>query len=140
MREVLVPIDGSESSLRAVSYLVEAVASGARPRIHLVNVHAALPAEIGQFIAKSAIDDFQRERSDTALAGARAQLAAAGIAFEQHAEIGSPAEQIVELAERLGCDHIVMGTHGRGALAGLLVGSTALKVLQQTRLPVVLLK
>jgi nucleotide-binding universal stress UspA family protein len=140
MKEVLVPIDGSECSLRAVSYLVDAAARGTRPRIHIVNVHAPLPTEIGQFVARSAIDDFQQERTTSALVGARTRLSAAGIPFEEHAEVGSPAQKIVELAEEIGCDHIVMGTHGRAAFAEVLVGSTTLKVLHLTKLPVVLVK
>jgi nucleotide-binding universal stress UspA family protein len=140
MKEVLVPIDGSECSLRAVSYLIDAAASGTRPRIHIVNVHVPLPTEIGQFVARSAIEDFQSERTTAALAGARTKLTAAGIPFDEHAEVGPPAQRIAELADRIGCDHIVMGTHGRAAIAELLVGSTTLKVLHLTKLPVVLVK
>ena len=140
MKQVLVPIDGSECSLRAVQYLVDAAASGQRPEVHLVNVQVALPTEVGQFVARENIHDFHHEQSGDALRPATERLAAAGIAFTVHEEVGSAADRITALATELGCDHIVMGTHGRSALTEFLVGSTTLKVLQRTKVPVVLVK
>jgi nucleotide-binding universal stress UspA family protein len=81
-----------------------------------------------------------RDESARAMQGARALLDAAGLQYTSHAEVGRTAEVIVRLAELLHCDHIVMGTHGRGALAELLVGSTTLKVVHLARPPVVLVK
>ena len=93
-----------------------------------------------QFVARSDIDDYQRAQSEAALRPARELLDEANIAYSSQQEVGHAAECIVRCAEALGCDHIVMGTHGRGALADLLISSTTLKVLHQTRLPVVLVK
>jgi len=47
---------------------------------------------------------------------------------------------ITGLAKSLQCDQIVMGTHGRGALKELLLGSITLKVLQLSEIPVLLVK
>jgi nucleotide-binding universal stress UspA family protein len=140
MKSVIVPVDGSECSLRAVHYLVAAHAEGRRPRIHLVNVQVAMTGDVSQFVARADIQAYQHEHSDDALAAARGLLDAAGIPYEAHEAVGSVADQIVRLAESLGCDHIVMGTHGRSPLADLLVGSTTLRVLHQTRLPMLLIK
>ena len=140
MRKVLVPIDGSECSLRAVQYLLDAAASGPRPDIHLVNVQVKLPTDVGQFVSRENIHDFHHEQSGNALHPAAERLAAAGIPFTAHEEVGSTAERIAALATELGCDHIVMGTHGRSALTEFLVGSTTLKVLHQAKVPVVLVK
>ena len=115
-------------------------ASGQRPEIHLVNVQPALPTEVGQFVARDSIHDFHHEQSGDALRLAAEGLAAAGIPFTVHEEVGSTAERIAALATQLGCDHIVMGTHGRSALTEFLVGSTTLKVLHQATVPVVLVK
>jgi nucleotide-binding universal stress UspA family protein len=140
MKRVLVPIDGSDCSLRAVGYMADAVAAGLRPEIHLVNVQPALPSGIGRFVPRDSVVDFHREHSAEALRPAAERLAGAGIAFTSHEEVGPVAERIADLAARLACDHIVMGTHGRGALTEVLVGSTTLKVLHQTALPVILVK
>jgi nucleotide-binding universal stress UspA family protein len=140
MRKVLVPIDGSECSLRAVQYLVDRWADGQRPDIHLVNVQVALPVEVGQFVARESIHGFHHEQSADALRPATERLAAAGIPFAAHEEVGPTAERIAALATQLGCDHVVMGTHGRSALTEFLVGSTTLKVLHEAKVPVVLVK
>jgi nucleotide-binding universal stress UspA family protein len=140
MKSVIVPVDGSECSLRAVHYLVAAHAEGRRPQIHLANVQVAMTGDVSQFVARADIQAYQHEHSDDALKAARGLLDAAGIPYQVHEAVGSVADQIVRLAETLGCDHIVMGTHGRSPLADLLVGSTTLRVLHQTRLPVLLIK
>jgi nucleotide-binding universal stress UspA family protein len=140
MKAVLVPVDGSECSLRALHYLIAAHAEGQRPQVHVLNVQVAMTGDVRQFVARSDIKDFQHERSEDALHMACSLLDAAGIRYQAHEEEGSVADQIVRVADALGCDHIVMGTHGRSALADLLVGSTTLKVLHQTGLPVVLVK
>jgi nucleotide-binding universal stress UspA family protein len=119
---------------------MDGAASGQRPEIHLVNVQPALPTEVGQFVARENIHDFHHEKSGDALRLAAEGLAAAGIPFTAHEAVGPTAERIAALATELGCDHIVMGTHGRSALTEFLVGSTTLKVLHHAKVPVVLVK
>lgn len=143
MKRVLLPIDGSECSLRAVQYLLDQRTdrpSPADPEIHLVNVQVPFSGHISQFINREQIAGFQRDEGAKALQGARALLDAGGVRYTVHTEVGWTAEVIVRLAGSLHCDHIVMGTHGRSALTELLVGSTTLKVLHLARVPVVLVK
>lgn len=143
MKRVLLPIDGSECSLRAVQYLLDQRAdrsSPANPEIHLVNVQVPFSGHVGQFINREQIAGFQRDEGAKALQSARALLDANGVQCTAHTEVGWTAEVIVKLADSLHCDHIVMGTHGRRALTELLVGSTTLKVLHLTSVPVVLVK
>lgn len=140
MKSVIVPVNGSECALRAVHYLIGAHAEGLRPLIHLVNVQIEVTGDVRQFVASEDVRGYQREHSDEALRGARSLLDAASIPCQVHEAAGSVPEQIVRLAESLRCDHLVMGTHGRLALADLLLSSTTLRVLHQTGLPVVLIK
>lgn len=53
---------------------------------------------------------------------------------------GKPAEAILAEAARVGADAIVMGSHGHTAVGELLLGSTAHKVAQKSRLPVLLVR
>jgi nucleotide-binding universal stress UspA family protein len=140
MKSVLVPIDGSECSLRALHYLIAARVGERGPTLHLLNVQPAMTGDVRQFVARSDISEYQRAQSDEALRPARDLLDGAGIAYEAHLAVGHAAECIIHRAEELDCDHIVMGTRGRSALADLLVGSTTLRVLHGTQLPVVLVK
>jgi len=49
---------------------------------------------------------------------------------------GHPAEEILNTADRMGCDVIVLGTHGKGWLKHAFLGSVASSVLERTRKPV----
>jgi nucleotide-binding universal stress UspA family protein len=53
---------------------------------------------------------------------------------------GAPADAVVALADKGGFDLIVMGSHGHGTLANLVLGSVATKVLASTRVPVLLIR
>ena len=62
----------------------------------------------------------------------------AAISFTAHRSVGPVADEIVRKAQEIGADAIVMGTHGHGRLAGILIGSIALKVLHLSPIPVTL--
>lgn len=143
MKRVLIPVDGSDCSLRAVDYLIEERAQRAVPdevEVHLLNVQVALRGDVGQFISGDQIAAYRSEESGKALREAQSRLAAAGVQPVAHTGVGHAAEVITQTAGELDCDHIVMGTHGRGALADLLAGSTTVRVVHQARMPVVLVK
>ena len=53
---------------------------------------------------------------------------------------GAPAEIIVQTAKERNCDFIVMGTHGRGVIADVLIGSTAKWVVRQSLTPVLVIR
>jgi nucleotide-binding universal stress UspA family protein len=55
-------------------------------------------------------------------------------------EASSPTEQIVEAVSRTGADLIVMCSHGRSGVARVLLGSVAAKVLQLSKVPVMIVK
>jgi nucleotide-binding universal stress UspA family protein len=62
------------------------------------------------------------------------------ISVETRLEHGDAAEEILRVAEEVGCDLIVMGTHGRSGLGRLLMGSVAEAVLRRARCPVLTVK
>jgi len=53
---------------------------------------------------------------------------------------GAPAEIIVQTAIEQNCDLVVMGTHGHGAIADVLIGSTAKWVIRQSLIPVLVIR
>ena len=143
MKRVLIPLDGSDCSLRAVDYLLaerDLREATDDVEVHLLNVQAALRGDIGQFVGSEQIAAYRSEESEKALREAQSRLAAAGVHPVAHTGVGHAAEVISQTADDLGCDHIVMGTHGRGALADLLAGSTTVRVVHQARVPVILVK
>lgn len=65
----------------------------------------------------------------------------AGVPFEGlHTTNGYPADAILDIAQRKKCDVIVMATHGEGGLRGMFIGSVTQKVLNQSKIPVLVLR
>lgn len=79
-----------------------------------------------------------KEQGQQTLAAARLALDQAGIENRAFVEIGEAARLITDYAKTYHCEMIVMGTHGMGATASLLLGSVATKVLHLASMPVVL--
>ena len=105
MKRVLVPVDGSDCSLRAVDYVVGdrthcAAADGYE--VHLLNVQAPLPRDVTQFVGHAQVADFHRAESERALQPAEAALVKAGVPFTSHAEVGHIGETIAQRADDLG--------------------------------------
>lgn len=136
---VLLPIDGSPCSRHGVEHVIAARSLLRDPdaqEIHLVNVQPAVSGDVSQFVSRDQIAGYHREESERALADACALLDSVGIKHTVHNKVGHAAEEIARLADELKCDLIVMGTYGRGVLAQLLVGSTTMRVLHQSKVPV----
>ncbi len=141
MLRLLVPIDGSEVSGRAVEHLVRKLAwYKETPEIHLLNVQPHAHHDVGMFVSHEQLQSLHREEGEKALASARARLEAAKIAYIHHIGLGEPAHVIAHYAKEKAADQIVMGTHGRGNVAGMLMGSVATKLLHLTEVPVLLVK
>lgn len=140
--KILLPVDGSECSLRAVEYLIGFVSClQAVPEIHLVHVHPPIPlAGALAHVSKETLTAYYREEAEVQMVDARKRLECAGLVHTPHIHVGQPAEVLVRMAEERCCDLVVMGTHGRGVLAGLLAGSVASRVLHLAKCPVLLVK
>jgi YjbE family integral membrane protein len=143
MRRFLLPVDGSEGSLRAVAHVLamrDALRDPAGIDVHLVNVQRPVSGDVASFVASRTIDEYQRERGDTALAAARAALTAQGVAFKEHRRVGAPGPSIAKVADEIGCDMIVMGSRGLGSHTAAVVGSVAQGTVENARVPVLLVK
>lgn len=137
----LVPIDGSETSLHAARWIIDNIAVWREPpQIHLINVQATLPNDIGRFINAETIREFHLDAGMKALAAAHEKLAAAGIAAKQHVLIGEAAATINAFADSHHCNQIVIGTRGHSGLTGTLLGSVAMKVVHLSNVPVLLIR
>jgi nucleotide-binding universal stress UspA family protein len=138
--KLLVPIDGSDTSLRAVDALIAKLAAYRPPvETHLLNVQHALRKDVGQFVDHEEIRRYHQEEGANALAAARTRLDAQGIAHATHVFVGDdPAAVIVQFVKEQAIDEVIMGSHGRGELAQLLLGSVAREVLRGAGVPVTL--
>ncbi len=140
--KILVAIDGSPQALAALETLAGKFDFFRDPpsllllNVHLPVAHKAATAWVG----KEAVENYYREEGEAALADAVAFLNTRGVPFRAERRIGDPADEIAKLASSEHCDLIAMGTHGHGALATLVLGSVANKVLAVSEVPVLLMK
>lgn len=140
MATILVPVDGSEYSDAAVREAIKAVKQTGG-EIHLLNVQPRIFAEVSLiYLPADKVDTIYYEQSGKALASAEKLAQEAGVQFASHRAVGAIAETILGKVGELGCDSIIMGTHGRGRVAELFVGSVAQRVLALARVPVTLVK
>ncbi len=141
-KNILIAIDGSELSELAQQHgLALAKAFGAKTVIvHVTPPWSSLvvgdavvmypPADYEQTMAKSA---------EKLLAKASDLFTAAGIPCETvHNTDPQAHKAIVETSKAKGCDLIVMGSHGRHGLAGLMLGSVATKTVTHAHVPVLI--
>lgn len=136
MSTVLLPLDGSASSLYGVRHVIDAFSKGERPQIHVVNVQRPFSWHVTRFTTRQARAAFQREQAETALAAARRALDACGVSYAIHFEVGDTAECIANAARRLRCDRIVIGTARKSSLVRMVESSVTNKVIEQATVPV----
>lgn len=98
----------------------------------VVNLHVL------RFRTERQAADFLKQRAQDLLGHAAAALGAAGVAVDTHFREGEIAFSILDTAEELGCDEIVMPAPQRGLLAQLLFPDAVAEVVsRQRRVPVV---
>jgi nucleotide-binding universal stress UspA family protein len=137
MLNILIPVDGSRSALRAVEHAVQSrVQHNELVQINLANIQPCLPRYVTRFARAENVRMLQRERSERALADAVDLLTKAGVPYEVHLQVGNAAEQIVACAEKTQSHKIMMGTTRKNALSRFFQGSIVSKVMALTDLPV----
>lgn len=141
MLTLLVPVDGSKNSLRAVKYAA-AQSKHCPVTLHIVNVEPALDdyGMVRAYITRRQHDVAVMARAARILARATSQVRSARVRCKTRAVIGDAPAVIADLARRLKCDVIVMGTRGMTLLGNLVLGSVASKVVHLSTVPVTLVK
>jgi nucleotide-binding universal stress UspA family protein len=141
MRTMLVAIDGSDVALRALEYAARQTC-GTDVCLHVLCVQPPPRAygEIEVYVGEQRVHELGESAALAVLDDARQRLSGRVAHFElEHLE-GDPGVTIARRATELGCESIVMGTHGRGRLGSALMGSVAQRVVHASSLPVTLVK
>ena len=143
-KHILLPTDGSKLSDNAVRQAIE-VAKAFRARItavHVVgNYQWVLPGEGSALPEIPAITKHFKEeeaaRAKKILSSVKETVQMAGVNCDAIVATGDvPYEMIIDQATRFNCDLIVMASHGRRGLDGILLGSETQKVLTHSKIPV----
>ncbi|SEN14644.1 universal stress protein [Nitrosomonas marina] len=141
MLKILLPIDGSDNSSKAVKKMVEMMNwYKAVPEIHLLNVQFPLDGNVSLFISQDDIKQYHQEEGTKCLQKAVQLLDQEQIKYSYHITIGDPAMMIEQFAANLNCDLVIISARGHGAIKNLLLGSVVSKVIQLSSTPVLLVK
>lgn len=143
MSKILIAVDGSSHSAKVAKAAIKlAVAYRQAPELHLIYVHLPIPTMGGLIkpVGHEALQRYYREEGEDALRVAKKLLDRTKLGCTTHIMVGPIAESIAGEAKKLKCDLIVMGTHGMGAVSGMLLGSVASKTVHLARCPVVLVR
>lgn len=143
-KHLLVPHDGSSLSDRALKHAI-GLAKQVKARVTVVHViEPWLPPVALEGATIGRLGDLESIHAD-AMAARAGRIFKRATAAAKNAKVASqaltvtnarPWEGIVGLAKRQKCDLVVMASHGRSGLAGLLLGSETAKVIAHAKTPV----
>jgi nucleotide-binding universal stress UspA family protein len=143
IKRVLVPVDFSSSSLRALEFAVDfvkpfkaelALMFAVEPILYVVPDYGG-----AQSAAMADALEAQRRTARTELARLERRYAKRGIKLRTLLETGRASQAIADAAKRLKADLIVMSTHGRTGVSHLLMGSVTERVVRTAACPVLTL-
>ncbi len=142
MRTILVAIDGSENSLRALDFAVKQAGLAPKAKLHVLTVRPPTNTYTAWevYVTAERIQEIAMARARDVLDAATARLKDTGCDFEVEQLAGETAETITGRAEELQCESIVMGTHGHGTFGILFMGSVAQRVVHHANVPVTMVK
>ena len=133
---ILVPTDGSTEGECAVAHALDlaAVHDAAVDTLYVVDRarYAGMPMEASW----EGVDELLRSDADEAVAAVEQLAAGTDVDVDAAVVEGTPSREIIRYAEENDCDLVVMGTHGRGGIDRLLLGSVAEKVVRGSAVPV----
>ena len=139
--KILLAVDGSPVSRRAVQHAIRLSKQLASPAaVTLFNADMPLLQAAAAKLGADAVREYHADNGQHAVRDARALLKRAKLPFRELLVVADPAEAIVREAKAGKHDLVVMGTRGRGALEGLLLGSVARKVIAQSSVPVTVVR
>lgn len=144
---IMLPLDGSELSLKAVLEGI-ALAKTLNSKLTLITVVSPYHTGVTVPFTSNIAHDIEKSHDEEAKKAAQklhadmsARAKSEGVQCESLVAFGdSIYEQIVESAEKLSCDLIVIASHGRRGLEGLLLGGETVKVLTHTKIPVLVVR
>ncbi|MDH3261262.1 MAG: universal stress protein [Acidimicrobiia bacterium] len=137
---IVVGIDESESSSRGLRRAIELAESlqSELHVVHAVHIPGTLLAVLNQVPAD--IVQLEKAQRDSVWANADPILEEASTKVTRVDLTGYPADALVEYAEGVGAELIVIGTRGRGELAALFLGSTSHRILHLAHCDVLVVK
>ena len=139
--KILLAVDGSEYTKKMLAYLAtHDDLFGADNDFTALTVQSPLPPRARAAVGAEAANHYYEEEAAKITGPVDKFLQRAGIQARLVHKTGAAGEVIAKLANSGKFDMVIMGSHGHGALANLVLGSVAVKVLAQCTAPVLLVR
>jgi nucleotide-binding universal stress UspA family protein len=139
--KILLAVDGSEYSKKMLAYLVTHNTLFTSDSDYTVfTAQPALPPRVRAAVGKEIVDKYYAEECEKVLAPVTKFLLRHGIDAKSSWKVGNAGELIAKIAEQGKFDLLIMGSHGHGALANLVMGSVATQVIAHSTVPVLLVR
>ncbi len=138
---ILLAVDGSAYTKKMLAYLAaHDELLGTQHQYSAITVHPALPPRARAALGKDAVDHYFAEQSEKVLGPVDKFLQRKGVTIKRIAKVGAAGETIGHAADVGKYDLLVMGSHGHGALATLVMGSVTTQVLAHSEVPVLIVR
>ena len=139
LQRILVPTDFSEHGEKAVRYGA-AMAQKLAAELHLLHVVQPTPMMYEEGMYFPTDTDEQSEAAATQQLAGLQVAGAEGVNVIRRVVRGAPFVEILRYAKENSVNLIVIGTHGRGAIAHMLLGSVAERVVRKASCPVLVVR
>jgi nucleotide-binding universal stress UspA family protein len=137
MWRVLLPIDDATKLKQALRYVAMCQRESRWPLdVHILHVEPPLSRYVTSKLPSGAVKRYHDDHSRQVLEPVASAFAAANVPCKMHSLVGDPAQCIVQFADDIGIDRIVMVTRARESLPEVLLGSVTAGVLQHAAVPV----
>ncbi len=137
-KKILVPVDGSDFSMRAARAAADLGASTGGS-IVLVHCHKSFPSLLGEPYYQNAVSRTLKEANEL-LNPFRDLFKEKQISYTERLLEGPPRQAVAEVAKHEACDLIVIGSRGLSNLEGLFLGSVTHRVLRVAPCPVMVIR
>jgi nucleotide-binding universal stress UspA family protein len=141
LRMILVPVDFSDGSRKAVQYAVPLARQFGSQLllVHVIPVHYFVGSEFGPVDVLIPEQEL-RENSERALKRFAAEEIGSAVPVATRLCRGQPVHEIIAVAQEAGADLILLSTHGRTGLKHVLLGSVAENVVRYAPCPVLVVR
>ncbi len=141
IKRIMVPTDGSERAELAAGFAMDLAKATGAELLFLNVVDEVSPAYVYELESNAQVDvaeldDLRRKFGKEAVARLKEKADAAGLTSATKVVDGHPWQEILNQVESEGADHIVIGSHGRRALAAAILGNVAVNVIHGAKVPV----
>jgi nucleotide-binding universal stress UspA family protein len=139
--KILLAVDGSDYTRKMLDYVcTHQELFDTSHEFVLFHAVTPLPPHAKASVGSATADDYYRDEAQKVLEPAAAALQARGITARREWRSGHAGETIARFAEQGGFDMLIMGSHGHGTIARLVMGSVSTEVLSRCRTPVLLIR